>query len=149
MPIEFPTNTADVIDDIRNAIGRDITIFRTVSGIPCTVSGCNLDPVTGLSTNQFCPVCGGEFFLNTTSGFVVNAHIYERNNVDKPVWVSAGTIVEGDAIVQIKFTPANIDAVENAESYLVNGKDFIQEDFSLRGVPELNRIVISLVEREG
>ncbi len=149
MVIAWPDNTTEIIDDIRDVIGRDITIVVTVSGIPCPVSGCDLDPVTGLGTNQFCPVCGGEFFINTTSGFITNAHITELNNLDRPVWTSGGTIVEGDTLVQFKLTVSSLAAVENAESYIVDGKDFIQEDVSFRGVQDLNRVLVTLVEREG
>lgn len=149
MVIAWPDNTTEIIDDIRDVIGRDITIMVTISGIPCPVSGCDLDPVTQLSTNQFCPVCGGEFFINTLSGFVTKAHITELSDVDRQIWESGGTIVKGDHLVQFKLTVSSLAAVEDADFYIVDGKEFIQEDVSFRGVQELNRVLVTLVQREG
>lgn len=148
MTIVWPDDTADVIDDIRDAIGRDIVLYRTVSGIACPTPGCDLDPVTGLSTDQFCAVCGGEYWLSTASGITIKAHVFDRT-LDVPVWTAGGLIVDGDISAQIKYTVTNLDAVENAEYYEVDGKEFIQKSFSLRGVPDLNRIVIALIEKEG
>lgn len=148
MSIYWPDNTTDIIDDIRDAIGRNITIYTTVSGIACTVSGCDLDPVTNLSTNQFCTTCGGEYWINTASGVTVLAHVRMRN-VDVPVWTVGGFIVDGDAQVQVKYTAATLAAIEGAEYYDVDGKQFLQKDLSIRGVPDVNRIVVTLVEKEG
>jgi len=148
MVIAWPDDTAEIIDDIREVIGRDITIFVTVSGIECPDPTDSFDPVTGLSTNQFCPTCGGSWYLNTTSGFITKAHITELNNLDQPVWVSGGLIVEGDSRVQFKLTASSVFAVENADYYLVDNKEYIQKDVSYRGVPELNRVIVTLVERE-
>lgn len=148
MAIYWPDNTPDVIDEIRDAIGRDVTLFTTVSGIPCTVSGCDLDPVTNLSTNQFCPTCDGDYWINTASGLVVNAHV-RMKNVDIPIWTVGGFIVDGDAQIQIKYTVANIQAIDNVEYIIADGKEFLKKDISLRGVPQVNRIVVTMVEKEG
>lgn len=146
MVITWPSNTGDTIDAIRNTIGRDITIFTTVSGIPCPASGCDLNPVTNLSTNQFCPVCSGSYWINTTSGVVLKAHIRTKE-VDVPVWEVGGRIVDGDALVQIKYTIANMDYVNNSEYFLVDTREYIKKNIDLRGVPEINRILVSLQER--
>lgn len=149
MVIAWPDNTPEIIDDIRDAIGRDITIYQTVSGIVCPEPGCDLDPVTGLSTNQFCPVCGGEYYINTVSGFVTNAHVTELNKLDTPVWTPGGLIVDGDMRVQFKLTVSSLAAVESAEYYSVDNKEYITKNISYRGIPELNRVIVALVEREG
>lgn len=146
--IVWPTDTPDTIDAIRNAIGRDIIIYRSVQGVPCTASGCDLDPVTQLSTNQFCPVCSGFYYINTTSGLTVNAHV-RMKEADVPVWTIGGYIVDGDAQVQIKYNDANIAAVNNSDYFLVDNREFIKKDIDLRGVPTVNRIIVTLVEREG
>ena len=148
MTIIWPSDTGDTIDDIRDAIGRDIVLYRTVSGIPCSVSGCYLDPVTNLSTNQFCPTCGGNYWISTTSGITINAHVFDKT-LDVPMWTAGGMAVEGDISAQIKYTVTNLDNVENSKYYVVDGKEFTQKSFSLRGVPDLNRIVITLIEKEG
>jgi hypothetical protein len=146
--INWPSNTAEITDAIRDTIGRDITIYITISGIPCPASGCSLNPVTNLSTNQFCSTCDGNYWINTTSGYVVNAHVTHKE-VDTPVWEVGGRIVDGDALVQFKYTQANMDAVNNADYYIVDGRKFNMESLNLRGVPQVNRILVALVEEEG
>lgn len=147
MVITFPDDTEEVIDAIRSAIGRDITINVTVSGIPCPVSGCELDPITNLSTNQFCQTCNGFHWINTTSGFTVKAHVtWKPSEFDE--WVSGGKVVDGDCLVQIKYTVANLNAVDNAKNYIVDGKTLVKSDIIYRGVPELNRILVALEQEE-
>lgn len=148
MSISWPDNTTDIIDDIRDAIGRDVTIYAAISGIPCPASGCSLDPVTNLAVDQFCITCSGEYWINTTSGITVTAHV-RMKNVDVPVWTVGGFIVDGDAQIQVKHTVAMVSTIESAEYYEVDGKEFIQKDLSFRGVPTVNRIVVTLVEKEG
>ena len=148
MIIAWPNNTEEVTDAIREAIGRDITIFYTVSGIPCTVSGCYLDPVTNLSTNQFCVTCGGNYWLETTSGYIINAHV-RMLGLDVPYWAAGGIVFQGDAQVQVKYTPETFYVVENSQYFDVDGKIFIKKSFDTRGVPDINRIVVTLVEKEG
>lgn len=148
MSITWPSNTTTVIDDIRDAIGRDITIYQTASGIACTASGCALDPVTDLSVNSFCPTCSGFYWINTVSGLTMTAHV-RLKNVDTPIWTVGGFLLEGDAQFQIKYTVANIAAVDNMEYVVIDGKTFVKKDISLRGVPTVNRIVVALEEKEG
>lgn len=146
MTIFWPTNTADITDEIRNAIGRDITILVTISGIACTV--CSLNPVSNLSTNPFCPVCGGTYWTSIASGYVVNSHV-TIGEIDLPWRIAGGYIERGEAVVQIKYTPDNLYAVKHAAHYIVDGKTYLQDDISYRGVPEINRMVITLKEQEG
>lgn len=148
MSIIWPSNTTTVIDDIRDAIGREITIYRTVSGIVCTASGCGLDPVTNLSIDSLCPTCSGYYYINTVSGLTVTAYV-RLKNLDTPIWTVGGFIVEGDAQFQIKYTTANIEAVDNMEYVVMDGKTFVKKDISLRGVPTVNRVVVALEEKEG
>lgn len=148
MSITWPSNTTTVIDDIRDAIGRDITIYQTTSGLPCPASGCGLDPVTDLSINSFCPTCSGFYWINTVSGLTMTAHVRLRN-VDTPIWTVGGFLLEGDAQFQIKYTVANIAAVDGMEYVIIDDKTFVKKDISLRGVPTVNRIVVALEEKEG
>jgi hypothetical protein len=145
--ITWANNTTEIIDAIRDTIGREITIYVSVSGTACPASGCFLDPITNLSTNPFCPVCSGFHWINTISGYPIGAHIH-YGLVDLPVWTPGGYIVEGDTVVQIKYTIANVNAVEHAKSYLVDGKSYIQSKVSYRGVPNLNRILVNLEETD-
>lgn len=146
--INWPSNTTEIIDKIRNTVGRDITIYSTVSGIPCTESGCELNPVTNLSTDQYCPTCSGEYWINDVSGLTLTAHVVMRN-IDTPVWEVGGRIVEGDALVQLKLTETTVSAVNNSEYYIVDSRRFIKNNIVLRGVPEPNRILVTLEEKEG
>lgn len=146
MTINWPNNTADIIDTIRETIGRDITILVSVSGIPCPV--CDLNPVSNLSTDPFCPVCSGTYWLNTTSGYVVKAHV-AVGEIDLPWRVAGGYLEEGKAKAQIKYTEQNLNAVMNAIHYSIDDKIYTENGISLRGVPEVNRIVITLEEQEG
>lgn len=145
--ITWPTDTADSIDAIRNAIGRDILINVTVSGIPCTVSGCDLDPVTGLSTNQFCSECSGFYYINTISGYAVLAHV-NWGQADTPIWETGGRVTEGDCLIQLKYTVTNEAAVDGSKSFVVDGKTLVKEAVDYRGVPDINRILVTLTQEE-
>jgi len=146
--ITWPSNTATIIDEIRGAIGRNIRINVTVSGIPCAASGCGiLDPVTGLSTNQFCDTCSGLYWTNTISGYTVLAYIqWGRGEI--PIWETGGKVLEGDCLIQMKYTPETITAIDDAKNYKVDGKTLIQESVEYRGVPDINRVLVTLKEEE-
>jgi len=148
MTINWPSNTATVIDDIRDAIGRNVTIYSTISGMPCPASGCGLDPVTQLSINAFCTTCSGFYWINTVSGLTVNAHV-RMKNVDTPIWTVGGFIIEGDAQIQVKYTTIIANAVNTSDYFLVDNREFLKKEISLRGVPAINRIVVTLEEKEG
>lgn len=144
MTIFWP-ETEDTIDAIREAIGRNITILVTVSGVPCPA--CSLNPVSNLSTNPFCPVCGGVYWTNSTSGYLVKAHV-TIGKIDLPWRVAGGYLEKGEANVQIKYTDENLYLVEHAEHYIVDGKTYLKQDISFRGIPDINRMVITLKEQE-
>lgn len=139
--------TIEVTDAIRQQIGRDITIYYTVSGIPCSNPNDSLDPITNLSTNQFCPICGGNYWIQTVSGYVVQAHV-TYGGMDLPVWTQAGRIYDGDVTVQFKYTESGIYAIDHSEYIVVDGTEYIKKTKMLRGVPEPNRILVSLLERK-
>lgn len=148
MYITWPTNTASVTDQIRNAIGRNIQVFYPVSGVACVYSGCFYDPTTGLSTNPFCPSCDGKYWINTISSVNMLAHVTIKG-ADTPVWTTGGYIVDGDAVVQVKYTASGYETIQNAEYYIVDSRKYLMKNISLRGVPNPNRIVIVLEQQEG
>lgn len=141
--ITFPTDTADTIDAIRHAIGRMIVV-----DIPhieeCTV--CSLDPTTNTSTNSFCPVCSGLYFIPVLSGYSVESHITWGPS-DNLAWVTGGQLLEGECRIQIKYTPQNLLAVLSGINYHVDDKVMYKDTYVLRGAPELNRIIVNLKER--
>ena len=144
MTIVFPEDTEDIIDGIRDAIGRDITFVSvTTSGCPV----CSLDPVTNQSTDSFCPVCSGLYWIPTPVYDVINAHV-TWGNVDFQNWYPGGYQFEGDARAQIKYTLANLDIVDNALYVYIDNKVMEIKSFILRGVQNINRILIDMIERE-
>lgn len=146
MTISFPSDTEDTIDAIRNAIGRDVT-FVTVSSIACTASGCSLDPTTNTSTNSFCTVCSGLYWIPNLSTYEVKAHI-TWGNADQLNWVTGGQFFEGDCRIQVKYTPELLAEIERTDHILVDEKKFEMKSKIYRGVPEINRVLIDLVEME-
>ena len=145
MAITFPANTKEVIDEMRGTIGRDVTIFVTVTGIACTESTCSLDPVTNLSTNSFCTVCGGNYWLDTISGWTCSGHI-RWLGADKPLWASGGVIEEGDAKVTITHSVGALNNVKNSHHFVVDDIEMYMKSYRLKGVKPVNRIQVILLE---
>lgn len=144
MSIYFPSNTKEIIDSIRNAIGRPI-IAEVV-----TISGCwncSLDPVTNTSTDSFCPVCSGVYWIESVSGASILAHVNQRP-LDNLQWVTGGKYFEGDATVQMEYSQVNLDLIERSKYFIVDGKRFEKDKIELRGVPTVNRIILILKERD-
>ena len=146
MEISFPEDTESTIDAIRDAIGRDVNfVTATLSG--CTTSGCYLDPVTDTSTNSFCPTCSGLYWIPSYTQNAVNAHITWAG-ADIMGWVAGGQYFDGDCRIQIKYTATNLSLVEDAEYVEVDNKVFTIRSKILRGVQNLNRIILDLIEKE-
>lgn len=134
-----------IVDDIRDAIGREITFFVVASSVPC--SACSLDPVTNESTNSFCPVCSGVYWIPIYSGVPIQAHITWGKS-DQLGWVTGGEMWEGDCRVQIKYTPYNVTVVDSSKHVEVDGKGMEILSRTYRGVQQLNRIILGLLERD-
>jgi len=137
--------TASTVNAIRNAIGRMIDIYVTVSGISCSL--CSLDPITNLSIDPFCPQCDGNYWVATLSAYPVLAHVTHLQT-DQPNWTVGGEIFQGDTRIQIEYTTETLSAVDNANYFLVDNRRFFEKARSLRGVPGINRIVITLEEQD-
>lgn len=147
-------NTAqdrEVTNAIRDAIGRNVTFWLISSTTNCTQPGCDLDPVTNTSTNSFCPVCSGNYFIYTYSGEIIKAHVTWGYS-EQLGWVVGGQIPEGECRVQIEYTPHNVYVADNAKWVTVDSREMQivggRGRRILRGVQELNRILIDLVEKE-
>lgn len=141
--ILWPSNTKNIIDSIRNAIGRDIIGMITVTGISC--SYCILNPVTNLSTDPFCSGCGGTYWLTTHSGWTVNAHV-RWAGAEQPLWQPGGKIIEGDCHITIAFSDENLSLLEKVDYFVVDEKEMYMKKYVLKGVPEINRIKVVLLE---
>lgn len=144
MAITFPSNTRDVINDIRNAIGREV-YFYTETKVPC--SGCSLDPVTDTSTNPFCNICNGVGYIITEHMTTVSAHV-TWVGLDSVNWQSGGQIFTGDVGLQIEHTSSNMNLVDNCRYIVVDNKKVEVKKKILRGVPQLNRILLDCMEDE-
>jgi hypothetical protein len=144
MTIYWPTNTGDVIDSIRNVIGREVLAYLpTISGC----YNCSLDPVTNTSINSFCPICHGEYWIKVFSGYSVTAHVL-WGTADNLNWSSGGQIFEGDCSIQVKYTPDNLAVIASGEYYKVDGKILYKDNIAFRGAPTPNRIIIRLKEKD-
>lgn len=143
MQITFPSGTRQVIENIINAIGRDVTFYTsTISGC----SNCTLDPVTNTSTDSFCEVCSGIYWIPTWSGTDIRAHVTWKF-ADKDQWETGGHVFIGDGIVKIMYSGPYMDVVNNTKYMVVDGKQANIEKITLLGVPSINRIVLDFKER--
>jgi hypothetical protein len=143
--INWPTNTKQIIDKIRGAIGRPTYWYIVTDREPCPV--CDLDPITNTATDSFCPVCSGNYWLNVYSGVLISGHVTwgfsERLN-----WVAGGQLQEGECRVSIEYIPENVTVVDKAIWVEVDGRKMEISKRQLRGVPEINRILVDLKERD-
>lgn len=146
MSITFPSDTKEIIDEIRDTIGREITVYTTVSGIAC--STCELDPTTGLATDPFCPECSGDYWTSTLSGLSLTAHI-RWSKSEQPMFTEGGIVYEGDCKVTITYSEANLEAVRNSEYFVVDGKELYMKNYIPKGAQRLNRISVILLEDKG
>lgn len=143
MNIVFPENTEDTIDAIRSAIGRTVT-FVTITLTACDV--CELDPITNTSLDSFCIYCSGLYWIPVSSGYNVTAHI-TWGNADQLNWVTGGQLIDGDCRVQVKYTSQLITELDKTDYIIVDEKNFEINSKIYRGVPELNRVLIDLIEK--
>ena len=147
MPIpSFPTGTREVIESIINDIGRDVT-FITSTTIACTYSGDSLDPVTGTSTNSFCPVCSGNWYIPVWSGTPIIAHVTWKYS-DLNEWHTGGYVFQGDGIIKVMYSGPYMEVINDTEYAVVNGKEVNIEKITLLGVPSINRIILDFKLRE-
>ncbi len=141
--VTWPENITAITDNIRGVIGRNIMIFVNVSGTACPV--CDLDPVTDLATDPWCPICGGSYWIDAISGVTYSAHVH-WGPAYQPRWVSGGVIDEGDCTITIKNTDAALEHVRASNYYVVDTRDLYMKNYELRGAPAPNRIRITLLE---
>lgn len=145
MQILWPSGTRETIEEIINAIGRDV-IFYTYTLSGCSYSGDSLDPVTNTSTNSFCPVCSGKYWIPTWSGTSIKAHVTWKF-ADKNDWQTGGYTFLGDGIIKVMYSGPYMSVIESAQYAVVDGKQVNIEKVTLLGVPSVNRIILDFKER--
>lgn len=144
--VTWPTDfEVEVVDAIRGGIGRETLWWTPISVSGCSV--CSYDPINDSSTDSFCPTCSGEYWITTYSGISISGHVTWGYS-ELLGWQTGGQLDEGECRVQIKYTIANLAAVENAKWVEVDGKRMQIIKRILRGVQSINRILVDLIEFE-
>lgn len=144
MNIVFPSNTRETIENIINEIGRDV-IFRSSTLSGCSYSGDSLDPVTNTSTNSFCPICSGLYWIPTWSSDTIRAHVTWKY-ADQEEFHTGGHVFLGDGIVKVMYSGPYMDIINNAEYMVVDGKRVDIQKITLLGVQPLNRVILDYKE---
>jgi len=143
MKIVFP-ETKEIIDEIRSAIGRPVVFYVIASLSGC--SSCDLDPVANTSVDSFCTECNGTYWIPVYSGVIISGHV-SWGKSDQMRWESGGQWYEGSCGVQIAYSLDNLETVRDSIYVIVDDKEMEVRKTMLRGVPELNRILIDLIEK--
>lgn len=141
---QFPSNTRTIIDAIINQIARPVTFYivETLSGC----FSCELDPITNTSIDSYCEICSGEYWIPTFSAWTVSGHVLWGQ--EQQGWVTGGLLDVGDCLVKFMHTDAAEEIVNNAKHVIVDGREMDVDKVTLRGVKEINRILVKLKEKE-
>lgn len=146
MAISFPTALAkQQIDSMRAAIGR-ACIFNTVTTTECTASNCDRNPITNTSTNPFCPVCSGTFYIESFVPVTISGHITWYP--EQMQWWAAGQHFDGDVRIQIEYTESNLATIANTDNVIVDDKIVEIKKTTNRGFQTFNRIILECRERD-
>lgn len=145
---QFPKSlVASQIEEIIGQIGRDVDIFYVYSTMACPNPDDSLDPITNTSTNSFCQVCSGQYWIDVWSGVVWSGHISWKFDY-RNEFETGGRVFLGDAQVKVMHSGERESILKTPKTYLVvDGKtmDIIKE--TLLGTP-INRIILDVKERE-
>ena len=147
MNITFPSDTKKIIDAIRTAIGREVIFVTNETPSGCTASGCSLDPIANTSTNSFCTVCSGNYWIPVYIEYTISGHI-TWNPSDILNWQSAGQLFDGEVRVQIEYTDTNIHILDITDHVILDNRIMEIKKKFFRGVKPINRILIDLIEKE-
>jgi hypothetical protein len=141
----FPKTLArQQIEAIIADIGRDVDFFYVYSSYACPI--CNLDPVTNTSTDSFCEVCSGNYWIDVYSGVEMSGHVSWKFDY-RNEFETGGRAFLGDAQVKVMHSDEREQLIKKPKTYLVvDGKtmDIIKE--TLLGTP-INRIIVDVKER--
>lgn len=144
-PFPQPLVSKDIINQIINQVGRDVFFYYPTSLSGCSV--CSLDPISNTSTDSFCVTCSGRYWIPTYSGAKFTAKVTwgmsENNN-----WQTGGIIDDGSCTVQILHSGYIEDVIFSSEYAIVDDRQLFVKNIILRGVPEVNRILVVLKEKE-
>jgi len=149
MNIFWPENEVrSTVSGIITTIGRPFTVFIKTAGTPCPncLGSGSYDPVTNSSVNSFCGLCEGEYWLNIPSGIVLTGHV--KWNVEEiPRWTQGGISPDGNCVITILYNPAVENHIKNSDYFSVDNKILTLKGYKTRGVPNINRIIVTLQEQ--
>lgn len=142
---QFPLNTRQFIQEMIDQIGRPVEFYNivTVSGCP----DCDYDPVAETSTDSFCPTCSGEYWIATYSGLQLDAHI-SYGEIDNKAWMTGGIIDNGIITAKVMHSGWIEEYINETEYVTIEDREYDIVNVDIRGVPEVNRIIIKLKEKE-
>lgn len=147
MKIVWPTESQrmDFLHALESGVWREVEFIELLSVSGCPNPQCSLNPVTDTSTNSFCPICSGLYWIPFYSGYDINAHVTWRES-EQLNWYSAGQQFVGDVNVKIIYTDETYDMVRNTKHVLVDDREMEITKVTLLGAPTINRILVALIE---
>lgn len=142
--ITWPSAQITSIEEaIRSAIADTVTINFKVTGSGCY--NCSLDPITNTSTNPYCDICFGTYWINTSSGYTTKGHVrWTRGEI--PAQFPGGKLPEGDCLVTFTLASGLQYIVENSDSFIINSKKLTLKSYTLKGKPQPNRLKVTLTQ---
>jgi hypothetical protein len=145
LPWPDKSNIDSFLNNTLETIGRPVEFHYVVATSGCPI--CSLDPVSNTSTNAFCPVCSGYYWLNILDTATISGHVTWRYS-ENLSWYSAGQQFTGDCQVRINYYPDVVNIVNATKYVVVDGRVMQIDKINLRGAPDVNRIIITLQEKD-
>lgn len=147
MELAWPTKEFrnEFLNSTIEEIGRAVDFYYIYSSYDCPT--CDLDPVTNTSTDSFCPTCSGNGYLYVYSGTTVSGHVSWKYS-ENLNWYAAGTQMQGDCQVRVNYSPEVYTLVDKSVYVVVDEREMEVDKITLRGAPDYDRIIISLMQKE-
>ena len=139
MTITWPTDTTQVIDEIRVAIGRPVVFHIVVTGETNPNAS---DPVTGLAINSF----SGSKWVPSTLDVTVTGHVRWRGAEQKQ-YLPGGYLIDGDCSVTVAYADVSSLDLSRIKTMVVDGKTLVVRRLAYKGVQNINRVNFTLEER--
>lgn len=146
-PFPTPEVSRNIIEQMIAQDGRPVTFYTVESLSGCSL--CTLDPIANTSTDSFCPQCSGEYWIPTYSGTTISGHV-TWGGLDEKSWETGGQIDNGQCTVKVMYDDVSDFVVHNS-AYVVVDERIMQPlpgKIILRGIPVVNRIIMTLKEKE-
>lgn len=141
----WPSNTVQIKAEIISGIGRPVEFWTVYSSYAC--SGCTLDPVTNTSTDSFCEICSGNYWIPLYSGDTLRAHVTWKY-ADQQQYLTGGDVMLGDCQVKVILESGIDSLVSNAEYVIVDDRKMNIDRITYRGAVTPDRVILDLKEEE-